>query len=173
MGVGRNMAYRKETFIREKGFSKSLNLQSGDDDLFVNGIANEYNTRVEISSESVTWSLPKDSFNAWFRQKERHLSTAKYYTLSSLMLIGMELFSRAMFYLLVVAILIFSPLPLKIAVMVLFVLRYGVQLRTINKVAKQWNERRFYLLILFFDLFLPLVNLYVYLFRKKTIYHWK
>jgi cellulose synthase/poly-beta-1,6-N-acetylglucosamine synthase-like glycosyltransferase len=173
MGVGRNMAYRKETFIREKGFSKSLNLQSGDDDLFVNGIANEYNTRVEISPESVTWSLPKDSFNAWFRQKERHLSTAKFYTFSSLMLLGMELFSRAMFYLLVVAILIFSSLPLKIAVMVLFVFRYGVQLRTINKVAKQWNERRFYFLILFFDLFLPLVNLYIHLFRKKTIYHWK
>jgi cellulose synthase/poly-beta-1,6-N-acetylglucosamine synthase-like glycosyltransferase len=173
MGVGRNMAYRKETFIREKGFSKSLNLQSGDDDLFVNGIANEYNTRVDISPESVTWSVPKESFDSWFRQKERHLSAAKFYTRSSLMLLGIELFTRAMFYLLVVAILIVSPFLLKIAVMVLFALRFGVQLRTINKVAKQWNERRFYFSIPFFDIFLPLVNLYIHLFGKKTIYHWK
>jgi len=173
MGVGRNMAYRKDTFIREKGFSKSLKLQSGDDDLFVNGIANEFNTRVEISPKSVTWSVPKDSFNAWFRQKERHLSTAKFYTKSSLMLLGVEVLTRGLFYLLFVAILILSPLSLKIMALALFLIRYGVQLWTINKVAKQWNERRFYFSIFIFDLFLPLVNLYIQLFGKKTLYQWK
>lgn len=173
MGVGRNMAYRKDTFIREKGFSKSLNLQSGDDDLFVNGIANEFNTRVEISPESVTLSVPKNNFNAWYRQKERHLSTAQFYTRSSQMLLGVEVLTRGLFYMLLIAILIFSPLSLKITVVALFLIRYGVQLWTVNKVAKQWNERRFYFSIFLFDLFLPLVNLYIQVFGKKAIYHWK
>lgn len=173
MGVGRNMAYRKETFNREKGFSKFLKLQSGDDDLFVNSHANEFNTRVEISSESVTWSIPKESFKAWFRQKERHLSTAKYYKGQSLMMLGTEVLTRGLFYALFIVILALSPVLVKAIAFGLFLIRYAVQCYTINKVAKLWNERSFYFTILLFDLYLPLVNLYIQLFRKKTYYHWK
>lgn len=36
MGIGRNLAYRKELFYQQKGFSAHLNLQRGDDDLFIN-----------------------------------------------------------------------------------------------------------------------------------------
>lgn len=39
MGIGRNMAYRKELFYAQKGFSAHLNLQRGDDDLFINKTA--------------------------------------------------------------------------------------------------------------------------------------
>ena len=34
MGIGRNLAYRKELFFQQKGFSKYLNLQRGEDDLY-------------------------------------------------------------------------------------------------------------------------------------------
>jgi glycosyltransferase involved in cell wall biosynthesis len=173
MGVGRNMAYRKETFNREKGFSKFLKLQSGDDDLFVNSHANEFNTRVEISSESVTWSVPKDNFQSWFRQKERHLSTAKYYKGHSLLMLGTEVLSRGLFYAFFIAILAISPMLLKLIAIALFLTRYAIQCYTINKIAKLWNERSFYILLLLFDLYLPLVNLYIQLFRKKTYYQWK
>ena len=36
MGVGRNMAYRKSLFIKNKGFSSHYTVASGDDDLFIN-----------------------------------------------------------------------------------------------------------------------------------------
>ena len=39
MGIGRNMAYRKELFFQRKGYSTYLNLQRGEDDLFINQIA--------------------------------------------------------------------------------------------------------------------------------------
>ncbi len=39
MGVGRNMAYRKQLFFDRKGFASILHLQSGDDDLFINKAA--------------------------------------------------------------------------------------------------------------------------------------
>ena len=54
MGVGRNMAYRKEVFFRQKGFASNLNLRSGDDDLMVNRAAHKTNTRIEIAPESTT-----------------------------------------------------------------------------------------------------------------------
>src|SRR5690606_17628256 len=39
MGVGRNLAYTKELFFKERAFSKHYHIVSGDDDLFVNGAA--------------------------------------------------------------------------------------------------------------------------------------
>src|SRR5690606_6056352 len=48
MGVGRNLAYTKELFFEEKGFSNHYHINSGDDDLFVNGAATENNTSVCI-----------------------------------------------------------------------------------------------------------------------------
>lgn len=173
MGVGRNMAYRKETFARMKGFSKSLAIQSGDDDLFVNNGANEYNTRVEISEESVTWSVPKSTYRSWFRQKERHLSTSSFYKPDGLFRIGVEVGSRGLFYALVCAIAVFSPWIFGAVAGLLFLTRYAVQMIIVNKVAKQFGERRFYLSLLMFDVLLPLISLYIKLFSKKTIFRWK
>ena len=52
-GTEYNIAYRKETFMRNKGFARSLNLHYGDDDIFVSEIANRNNTAVELSDESI------------------------------------------------------------------------------------------------------------------------
>lgn len=54
-----NLAYRRDTFFANKGFSGSLNLRHGDDDVFVNEIASGANTAVELSADSiVTLDLP-------------------------------------------------------------------------------------------------------------------
>lgn len=98
MGVGRNMAYRKELFYRHKGFASHLHVLSGDDDLFVNEATTPSNTAVELSRDSFTLSLPPTSFNDWFRQKKRHLSTGKYYRTTSKFRLGTEYFSRMLFY---------------------------------------------------------------------------
>lgn len=52
-GTEYNIAYRKEAFLRNKGFAHTLNLHYGDDDIFVSEIANRHNTEVEISEESM------------------------------------------------------------------------------------------------------------------------
>ena len=39
MGVGRNLSYKKDVFIRNKGFSSINHIPSGDDDLFINKVA--------------------------------------------------------------------------------------------------------------------------------------
>lgn len=173
MGVGRNMAYRKETFVRMKGFSKSLGIQSGDDDLFVNNGANEYNTRVEISADSVTWSVPKSAYRSWFRQKERHLSTSSFYKADGLLRIGVEVASRGLFYALICAIAILSPWTFGVVAGLFFLIRYAVQMIVVNKVAKQFNERKFYFSLLMFDVVLPLISLYIKIFSKKSIFKWK
>lgn len=51
-GTGFNLAYRRELFFAAKGFSRTLNLHYGDDDLFVNQITNRDNTSVVLSSDA-------------------------------------------------------------------------------------------------------------------------
>lgn len=48
-GTGYNLAYSRRLFFDSRGFSKTLNLHNGDDDLFVHQIANGDNTAVELS----------------------------------------------------------------------------------------------------------------------------
>ena len=77
-GDGNNLAYRKDVFFHNKGFSKSLNLHFGDDDLFVNEVANHYNTAVELSPGSQLVSYYEDIKTSNNELKLRYGFTAKY-----------------------------------------------------------------------------------------------
>ena len=48
-----NLAYTREAFFRNRGFSHSLNLKYGDDDIFINEITSRDNTRVVLHPDSM------------------------------------------------------------------------------------------------------------------------
>lgn len=52
-GTEYNIAYRKDLFMRNKGFASSLNLHYGDDDIFISQVARRANTVVELSDDSI------------------------------------------------------------------------------------------------------------------------
>ncbi len=79
MGVGRNMAYKREEFFKTNGFIEHMKIRSGDDDLFINQAANSKNIAVCYTPDSFTFSKPKTTFKDWFTQKRRHVATAKHY----------------------------------------------------------------------------------------------
>jgi glycosyltransferase involved in cell wall biosynthesis len=98
MGVGRNLSYRKETFYRSGGFVSHYQVASGDDDLFVNKNAHAQNTRICPDPETFMISAAKSSWQLWFRQKKRHLSTGKYYKKKDKILLGSYSLSRVFLY---------------------------------------------------------------------------
>jgi len=98
MGVGRNLSYKKDVFIRNKGFSSINHLPGGDDDLFINKVANRGNTAIVIDPDTFTVSEPKKTFGEWFRQKTRHYSTARYYKPLHKFLLGAYSTSHLLFY---------------------------------------------------------------------------
>lgn len=69
MGIGRNMAYRKELFFKQKGYSKYLNLQRGEDDLFINQIVTKTNTRVETDFNATMRIQPVYRYKDWKEEK--------------------------------------------------------------------------------------------------------
>ena len=98
MGVGRNLSYKRELFLTNKGFSSINHLPGGDDDLFIHKVANGANTRVVLDPEAFTLSEPKKKFGDWFRQKTRHFSTAKYYSFKIRFLLGGYSLSHFLYY---------------------------------------------------------------------------
>lgn len=99
MGVGRNLVYKKEIFDREKGFSKHLDLASGDDDLLINQVANRKNTTIQIDPWSFMYSHAPISWRQFIRQKRRHLSTSPRYKTKHQFLLGLFALSQVLFYL--------------------------------------------------------------------------
>ena len=98
MGVGRNLAYRRDVFLRNKGFSSINHIPSGDDDLFINQVANKKNTTVVLDPDAFTLSLPKETWKEWMQQKRRHYSTGKFYKASHKFLLGLYTFSFTQFF---------------------------------------------------------------------------
>lgn len=88
MGVGRNLAYRKSLFLEKKGFNQFLGITGGDDDLFVNLYAKGSNTSVQLSPESLVYSIAKTSWRSFQQQKLRHLSVGKLYRPNHRILLG-------------------------------------------------------------------------------------
>lgn len=173
MGVGRNLAYRRSLFYSGKGFSNHYHLASGDDDLFVNEHATGNNTAIEVSPESHTRTAPKESYDKWFFQKKRHLSTNNLYKPVHKFLLGLEPVSRLLFYAGFITVLI---LPVnKPLVLSVFALRMLVQLFVIKKSMMQLKEKDLLLISLLFDLVSLFINFGLLITSRirPSNYQWK
>jgi len=79
MGVGRNLAYRKEQAPNWGSHETYFSIPSGDDDLLVNAIGRRSRTAICLDPEAFVWSEPKESWSAYFRQKHRHMGSSFHY----------------------------------------------------------------------------------------------
>jgi glycosyltransferase involved in cell wall biosynthesis len=151
MGVGRNLSYKKDLFLRNKGFASINHLPGGDDDLFVSKVATKTNTTIQIDEDARTLSVPKRTWKEWRRQKKRHYSTAKFYKPVHKFLLGLYSLSHFLFYPLVAATAIFGDWRLAAG---LFGLRLLVQLWVWYKPLRRLGERDLYGWLPFFDLWM-------------------
>jgi hypothetical protein len=155
MGVGRNLAYRKEVFFEGKGFANHYHLASGDDDLFVNEHAVKGNTAVEYDPGSHTLSIPKSSLGAWIKQKRRHISAGNLYRKGSRLRLGLEYGSRMIFYASFIVLCFISPYILP--VLGVFVLFQALRMTILKLGMRRLNEKYLLLPSLLFDPLLPLI----------------
>lgn len=86
MGVGRNILYRRDTLLSSNAYKEFAYLKSGDDDLTINHLKNS-RMGISLHPDSFVYSIPKNNFSTWLRQKQRHVSTASLYRLSDKVLL--------------------------------------------------------------------------------------
>ena len=155
MGVGRNLAYKKDLFYKQKGFSKHYHITSGDDDLFINQATTQENTNVVISPNAITYSIAKTNFSDWKRQKQRHLTTAPHYSSTSKSKITLGYLLQYAFHILFLSVLIFQTTIL--AALVGFVLKICIQMIIFKKTSKKLNEVDLWALSFFYEIVLLIV----------------
>ncbi|MEG2067202.1 MAG: glycosyltransferase [Tannerellaceae bacterium] len=167
-GNGRNLSYRKELFFAHKGYYKSLSLHAGDDDLFVNELANGKNTRVDYTPESITQMAQVDCFNVWKEMKVSRAATQRYYKGGTLAFYRTEGVSFFLF-------LIAAATSIVVGVMgnwliaafavLLYLLRLTVKTVVMYKSASLLQQKPALFSLPILELIQPLFNLYVRIYR--------
>jgi len=164
MGIGRNLAYKKELFEKNRGLASHAQIASGDDDLFINEVANSKNTAIVITPESFTYSNPKLSFKDWVRQKQRHFLTFhRYKTIHKILLFG-EPFTRILFYLLIIPNILLNTFS--IALYIAILLRIILLVLVFWKATQVLKEKKLFFLIILLDFILPVLNFFIHLRNK-------
>ena len=162
-GCGRNLAYRKSLYYNQKGFASHLNLQRGEDDLFVNRTANKKNTHIETSPESIVRITAPHFKKNWAEDKLSYNMTSHYFKGISRYVMGFETCSRLLFFLAIIACLVYGIwiqdwITVGIA-SCLWLIRFILLLVVFRKTSIALGERKFYSTLLLFDWMQPLWNL--------------
>ncbi|WP_316802843.1 glycosyltransferase [Pedobacter nototheniae] len=174
MGVGRNMAYKKALFFKNKGFAAHMHIPSGDDDLFVNAHANNRNTAVRINKDSHVWSEPNTSWSGYLKQKKRHFGAGKLYKPGHKFILSVQIIFQFLFYASFAACMFFSRETQYVAGGILL-LSILIRCFIYPKILKRLNygDLRWWFPILDILLFFFLtLNGFLALFGKKKV-NWK
>jgi cellulose synthase/poly-beta-1,6-N-acetylglucosamine synthase-like glycosyltransferase len=161
MGVGRNMAYTKDLFYKHQGFKSHQHLLSGDDDLFIRDAATKNNTAIITHPHAQTTSVPSATFKEWRRQKSRHLTTSPHYKRKIKILLGLELFSRQLFWSLSIVSIFFSTFA--VSVIVVIAIKLLLQLLVLKAIAKRFEQKDLWWRALIYDFILPIVTGFILL----------
>ena len=172
MGVGRNLAYKKSLFFKNKGFAAHMHVSAGDDDLFVNINGNRNNTEIQINKEAQVWGEPKTSLIAYLREKKVQKSARALYRSAHKLRLVIQSTAQFLFYVFTIASLCFATtLYPAIGIFVLsMIIRCLIYPRLLNRL--NYGELRWWFPLLDIILFVFVVfNSFLSIFVKKV--QWK
>ena len=166
MGIGRNMAYRRSLFFNHKGYSRHLDLERGEDDLFINEHVPASRITADISPESVVRCTATSS-RAWLNDKLIRLFIRRKMHGMAPTLLSADTLTRVLLYIMVtisiVAGIIWHAWWLAGTATALWALVLGCRLFVLHRTARNLGERRYNVSLVLFDLIHPCWELYFHL----------
>ncbi|KUG09489.1 glycosyltransferase [Solirubrum puertoriconensis] len=142
MGVGRNLAYTKQTFMATKGFASHIRQLSGDDDLLVqDAVQLGRQAAVVTAAEAQTVSLAPTTWREWWHQKRRHMAAGNRYRFADRLRIGTFILANGLFYLATLAALV-VPDPEWVALAGAWVVRTSTALATYAQASRRLHDRQ-------------------------------
>ncbi|HRI58151.1 MAG TPA: glycosyltransferase [Saprospiraceae bacterium] len=138
MGVGRNLAFKKQVYERTGGFAAHADVASGDDDLLVNAAATAENVTICLNPGAFMYSEGKKTWREWSQQKRRHLTAgARYKPVHQAVLTLLSLSHTLHFFLLPILLLTGFGM---VSVIILFFARSFSLLFLYNRILPQLRE---------------------------------
>lgn len=161
-GTSDNLAYRRQTFFANKGFSRSMNLHYGDDDIFVSEIADGYNTRVELTADSYMTAEYSNYSHTASESKMRHDFTSRYIDTSAFTVWGVMAAVYFLDFLSIAALDVLNYLHIVIlGISLLLVLALTLpQIFILRRTARLLHAPRMFFALPLFTLLRPIVNLH-------------
>lgn len=169
-GRGQNIAYTKSLFLKNKGFSSHYHITYGEDDLFINQIANKNNCTIEYSADAQTIIQAPSSVSFWLWNKRAHFSTRHYYHKGDRFLLDFYGVLAPFFYLAFAFALYTSWLNYLWIIIAssIFLVKTVAMYIIFGINAKKMNEKRVIPYILLFDFFFSFLNLLLYFVSKLS-----
>jgi glycosyltransferase involved in cell wall biosynthesis len=161
MGVGSNLAYRRQLFFDHKGFDIRITGNLREDCVFINKVATRDNTAVAVAPEAVNVSDLRITCERWRRQRREEMRSfalcekgARHPELA-------EILYRLLFFVTVAALIIhFVEHPVMLPILAgVACFRLLLQLLVYCRVQRRLGEKGLLLMLLLWDLLFPLLYL--------------
>lgn len=171
------LAYRKDVFMRNKGFARTLNLCYGDDDIFISEITRKGNTVVELSDESIVRLRHGNHPRIFTERVMRRLFTERRISRRPRILFPMIGWMQIIAILCCVAaaLLAWPNMAATIAAAVLVLLMFGLDIFFWHKAMKAFKSRPLMLTLPWFTITYPVRRLSRHLrapFAKQKKFTW-
>lgn len=163
MGVGRNLAYKKSLFFDNKGFASHIHISSGDDDLFIQEVANQDNVSVQMDVKAHTISEVVETWKDWIYQKRRHLTASHLYQNKFKILLLMYPSSQMLFWLSFLLLLLLgfkeiSIILLSVRLLVSYLVNYRL-MKYLGVIDLYWIHPLYEIFHLIFQVIFVLLNI--------------
>ncbi|MFI3317042.1 MAG: glycosyltransferase [Rikenellaceae bacterium] len=155
-----NMGFTQSLYFGSKGFNR-LNMNIGEDDLFMQKIMQNNNTSVILSPRATMLQHNWGRMDGLVDTSRYFGSAERFYPSGARNYVAWELTARLLLFALSVVGLIFLPLELKGVIIILLLLRIALMLAAVKSVSARVGERKMVGRYLLYDLLNPLFKLYM------------
>lgn len=152
-----NYGFDRKLYDSERGYNY-LGLDIGENDLFLQEIATAKRTSVVMSRHSIVKEERIDMVSEWKEQMRYYGNTRQFYPAAAKHFTTRELGSRALFFIVAIAIIVILPLELKLGAIGLLLARYAIAVWSSRRVAHKLGERDMALKYWIYDLLGPMLE---------------
>jgi len=159
-GIRYNLGFTKKLYFDAKGFDH-LNMNIGEDDLFLQRILRDDNLSVVLSPRASVVQTAWGGLGWWTRQRRFYGAAWRYYPRAVRSFIRCEQGSRLLFFLAAAAAIAVMPLEYKLAAAALVLLRYGAVFATFWRITRRLGEKGLRGAYFLYDLLSPFYEMLV------------
>lgn len=163
-GIIHNMGFTKNIYFGNRGFDH-LNMNLGEDDLFISRIATPENTSIVLNPHATLRQVPFGNLS-WWRDRQRfYASTFRFYPSFAKSARIWEAGSRLLFFIATITAACIMPFEIQIAAAVVFLIRLILVRFSMWRIRRRLNEPKIGWALTFHDLYSPLTDMANYFYR--------
>lgn len=155
-----NMGFTKSLYFGARGFNH-LNMNVGEDDLFIQQVGTADNTAVVILPKATCFERQWGGWSWWFNRVRYFGATRRFYPLRAKTFSAIELWARVLFFASTVLALVFLPNELRITAGAMLAVRFLAVEFTLLRISRRLNEGNIVGMHFLFDVIEPAIRLMV------------